>query len=190
MIPFLGKRDINMFYKYLDKGNIYFEYGSGGSTYQASIRNNIKKIYSVESDIEWHDKLKKNIKKNNIVYLLNKMDTKPNTFGHPGKNATNTQKISYSNKIRNLSEEEQQKIDLVFIDGRFRVACCVKCYDVINDDCLIIFDDFLNRKQYHIVLDYYTIIDKTMDNRMVILKKKKGMNIPIEIVKKYELIVD
>lgn len=32
-----------MFYKYLD--NIYFEYGSGGSTYQASIRKNIKTIY-------------------------------------------------------------------------------------------------------------------------------------------------
>ena len=29
---------------------IYFEYGFGGSTYQASTRDNIIKIYSVESD--------------------------------------------------------------------------------------------------------------------------------------------
>ena len=26
-----------MFYKYLNRAKIYFEYGSGGSTYQASI---------------------------------------------------------------------------------------------------------------------------------------------------------
>ena len=52
-----------MYYKYLDKAKIYFEYGSGGSTYQASIRDNIKKIYCVESDLNWLNKLKENIKK-------------------------------------------------------------------------------------------------------------------------------
>jgi len=41
-----------MFYKYLDKANIYFEFGSGGSTYQSAQRSNIKTIYSVESDLE------------------------------------------------------------------------------------------------------------------------------------------
>jgi hypothetical protein len=46
------KNDKEMFYKHLDNSKIYFEYGSGGSTYQASIRNNIIKIYSVESDKE------------------------------------------------------------------------------------------------------------------------------------------
>jgi hypothetical protein len=52
MKPYFYSNDLKCFYKYLDKANIYFEYGSGGSTYQASIRKNIKKIYSVESDIE------------------------------------------------------------------------------------------------------------------------------------------
>jgi predicted O-methyltransferase YrrM len=87
-----------------------------------------------------------------------------------------------------LSKEEQQSIDLVFIDGRFRVACCLKCYNVIKDDCLIIFDDFLNRPYYHIVLDYFDIVDNTVDNRMVVLKKKQGLQIPQEIIDKYEMI--
>ena len=55
---------------------------------------------------------------------------------------------------------------------------------------IILFDDFLNRDKYHIVLNYYTIIDKTANNRMVILKKKDGVQIPEEIIKKYELIPD
>jgi hypothetical protein len=57
MIPSLKKNDLKMFYKNLDKINVYFEYGSGGSTYQASLRKNIIKIYSVESDKDWLNKL-------------------------------------------------------------------------------------------------------------------------------------
>jgi len=188
MEPHLSKNDKKMFYKYLDNTTVYFEYGSGGSTYQASIRNNIRTIYSVESDITWQEKLKKTITSPNVNYIYNEMDTKPKTWGNPGENATNIQKINYSNQITKLSKEQQRDIDLVFIDGRFRVACCLKCYSIIKDDCLIAFDDFLDRPAYHIVLTYYDIIEKTKDNRMVILKKKKNVNIPKEVIEKYELI--
>ena len=47
---------------------------------------------------------------------------------------------------------------------------------------------FLSRPHYHIVLEYFDIIEKTKDNRMVILKKKKNVNIPKELIEKYELI--
>ena len=110
------------------------------------------------------------------------MDTKPNNWGSPGKNATNIQKINYSNQITKLSKEEQDSINLVFIDGRFRVACCLKCYDIINDNCLIIFDDFLDRPKYHVVLEYFDIIEKTEDNRWY-SKKEKNVNIPKELWK-------
>ena len=77
------------------------------------------------------------------------------------------------------------------IDGRFRVACCLKCFDKINENAYIMFDDFLDRKQYHIVLEYYDIIEKTTDNSMVILKKKKNIKcVNEEQIKKYELIKD
>jgi len=190
MKPLLSKNDEIIFYKYLDRASIYFEYGSGGSTYQASIRDNIKKIYSVESDIEWQNHLKQNIKKDNVIYMFNEMDTQPKSWGHPGKKATNIQKINYSNHMKSLSKKEQEAIDIVFIDGRFRVACCLKCFDIIKDNCLIAFDDFLNRKRYHIVLEYFDIIEHTSDNRMVILKKKNNMKVSKEIINKYELIKD
>ena len=190
MEPHLAKNDKEMFYRHLKNVNIYFEYGSGGSTYQASILNNIKKIYSVESDIQWQNKLKQLITNPNIHYIYNEMDTRPNTWGNPGINANNIQKINYSNHITKLSKEEQCSIDLVFIDGRFRAACCLICYDIIKDNCIIAFDDFLNRHQYHIVLEYFDIIEKTTDNRMVILKKKKNKEVPKELIEKYQLICD
>ena len=191
MDPFLLINDKKMFYRYLDKSKIYFEYGSGGSTYQASIRNNIIKIYSVESDKKWQNILQEKIKSNNVIYFFNEMNVQPNNWGHPGPNSTQIQHINYSNYIRKLTESEQKSIDLILIDGRFRVACCLKCFDVINTDCLIVFDDFLNRTQYHVVLNYYDIVEKTTDNRMVILQKKKSIDfIPEELIKKYELIAD
>jgi hypothetical protein len=110
--------------------------------------------------------------------------------GYPCGRCLKTDLINYSEHMRNLSIEERSKIDLVMIDGRFRVACCLKCFDVINDDCYIIFDDFLNRKNYRVILDYYDIIEKTEDKRMVVLRKKKNISIPDELIKKYELIPD
>jgi len=189
MEPSLATNDKLMFYKYLDNSKIYFEYGSGGSTYQASIRSNINKIYSVESDKEWSNILKQNIKSNNITYFFNEMNAQPNNWGYPGPNSTQTQHKSYSNYIRMLSEQEQKSIDFILIDGRFRVACCLKCFDIISEKCLIAFDDFLDRPVYHVVLDYYDIVEKTTDNRMVILQKKKYINaVPDELIQKYELI--
>lgn len=175
--------------KYLKNIKVYFEYGCGTSTYLANNLDNIKKIYSVESDMEWINCVKENTKKDNIVFFFNEMDSKPNTWGNPGKNATKEQKISYSDSIKKITKEEQNLIDVLFIDGRFRVACCLKCYDVIKDDCLIAFDDFLNREYYHIVLKYFDIVEKTEDNRMVILKKKKKIQSLIkENIQQYELI--
>jgi len=189
MKPHLGKNDKNMFFKYLKKSKIYFEYGSGGSTYKASLKKNIEKIFSVESDLLWHNKLKKQIDNTNnkIRFIYNEMDARPNTWGRPGPNSTSDQWKNYSDHINNLNETEKKELDLVMIDGRFRVACCLKCFGVISNDCVIAFDDFLNRKHYHIVLDYYDIIEQTIDNRMVILKKKKNIEIiPKVLIELYE----
>jgi len=164
--------------------------GSGGSTYQASIRDNIKKMYCVESDMNWLNKLKKNIKKNNIKFIYNSLNSLPNTWGRCGENVTDKQKINYSSQMMKLSKNEINSIDLVLIDGRFRVACCLKCYNIIKDKCLIAFDDFLTRQNYHIILNYFDILEQTADNRMVILKKKKNKIIPKDLIKEYELIQD
>ena len=190
MEPHIAANDKIIFYKYLDKATVYFEYGSGGSTYQASIRPNINRVYSVESDNYWLEKVKQQVNSDKVTFFYNEMDAQPNTWGHPGKNSTPAQRIKYSTHMPvQLNKEEQQHIDLVLIDGRFRVACCLKCFDVITYDCFIAFDDFLDRPHYHIVLEYFDIVEQTTDKRMVILQKKKGItSIPIDIIKKYELV--
>ena len=195
--PHMAPKDKILFYKYLDKASVYFEYGSGGSTYVASLKPNLKQIYSVESDLKFLNTLNKLIEDGTkdmsvtptLSWLYIELGTKYGDWGQPHKNCPEHQKISYSSQLGNLKKTEREKIDLILIDGRFRAASCLKCFQYIKDDCVIMFDDFLNRTQcYGVVLDYYDIIEKTEDNRLVVLKKKPNIQkIPLEIIKKYEL---
>lgn len=175
-------RDNVMFSKYLDNSSNYFEYGSGGSTFQATIRDNIKRCNSVESDKDWIVTIDKNIKKynqdikTNLIFVDLKCDK--NNWGNPGKGATLDDYKKYSNQIALLKREEREKIDMVLIDGRFRVACCLKTWYAVNESCNIVFDDFLNRSHYHVVLDYF---------EMVVLRKKKNVSPPsYDLIQKYE----
>lgn len=189
LIPFFDKNDLLLFNKYLKNSKYYFEYGSGGSTYQASICPNINKIISVESDLHWYNKLNYLIKnKDKLKYQYCEMDTLPNTFGYPGPKSTLEDWKKYSRFILTLDNNLLSNIDLILIDGRFRVACCLNCFDVISEKCLIIFDDFLNRPHYHIVLDYFNIIEQTVDKKMVILQKKQCCKPSKELIEKYEFI--
>lgn len=187
MEPHLADIDKQMFYSYLDRATVYLEYGSGGSTYQAHKRNNIKKIYSVESDWEWHNLLNNKLASaTNIEFIFNDMNTLPNNWGYPGPNSTREQIVNYSDHIIRVNDNE---IDLILIDGRFRVACCLKCFGQISNTSFIAFDDFLDRPEYHLVLDYYEIVKYTTDNRMVILQKKQNIDqIPEELIRQYELV--
>mgnify|MGYP003387738527 CR=1 FL=1 len=100
-------------------------------------------------------------------------------------NENNIQNFNkYSDTIIKLYETNSPNLDLILIDGRFRVMCALKSFKVIDKDCIVLIDDFLNRKSYHILLDYYDIIEK--GERMASLKKKENINIPDDLLKKYE----
>jgi hypothetical protein len=190
MQPHFLKHDLEMFYKYLKTATHYFEFGSGGSTIQASLQPTIQSIYSVESDVEYYKKLNTLLSSKETIHLLCfDLHAKPNTWGFPGPTSNQADWIRYSSSFNSLETSVLSKIDLILIDGRFRVACALKCFEALSDTCIILFDDFLNRSIYKIVLDYYTIIEQTSDATMVCLKKKLNCEKPSEeLIRKYELI--
>ena len=189
MEPHFALHDHEMFERYLHNATKYFEYGSGGSTYHASLSPNIQQIYSVESDKKWFDELKQKLKGNSkIIYLYVDLKSKPNDWGNPGQGASEKDLIKYSSQFQMLIPKEKQEIDFILIDGRFRVACCLKCFDGMSSNCLIAFDDFLNRPQYHVVLDFFDVIDYTRNNRMAILRKKNVDPPKQNLIEKYEKI--
>jgi protein O-GlcNAc transferase len=182
----MGPNDLQIFYNYLDKATNYFEFGSGGSTYQAIKRANLQSIISVESDIRWYNRIKDLIGVDSrLNYKYVDIKAAANNWGRPGPGSSLEDWKKYSETI---CDTNLPKIDYILIDGRFRVACCLKSFYILDENGLIAFDDFLNRPTYHIVLNYFEIVKKTLDNRMVILKKR-GSNLegpPASLIEKYE----
>lgn len=155
----MEKEDIELFYKYLDNATNYLEYGSGGSTYQAAQRENIKSIISIESDEEWSNKIK-----NYTTLKYIDINSSPNSWGYPGNKAT-------LENIKLYSTSQYTNQDMILIDGRFRVACALKLWDHIHESTNVLFDDFNDRKQYHIVLDFFDVVEKGV--KLIVLKKGK-----------------
>ena len=183
MEPAIKPLDKLLFYKYLDKATHYMEFGSGGSTYQASLRPNIKSICTVESDLEWIQKLQAKVTHPSIKYNYIDIKSCSKSFGYPGKGCSQDDMKKYSDV--NVPSDT----DLVLIDGRFRVACCLKLFNQVNNECIVAFDDFLDRKLYYdIVLNYYDIIEETKNNSLVILRKKNCEPPSNELIVKYEII--
>ncbi len=185
--PHMNPRDKKLFIKHLQSATHYFEWGSGGSTVLTAKFPNIKSLTSIESDKSWIQTVEKQVLgKPHVKLVFVDIHCTPNDWGRPGPLCTEEQHKSYSEQIVKYTSPES--LDLILIDGRYRVACCLKSFSLIRDTCVVLFDDFLNRPHYHVVLAYYDIIDKTADNCMAVLQKKKDCLPPSdELIAKYEL---
>lgn len=154
---------------------------------------NVISLCSVETDPAWHARIGEALRRLNggekkTTLIYHDLDARGN-WGRPGGRATLKEKASYSGVLSAHSGEHQ--FDLVFIDGRFRVACCLKCFSTIGPSTLIAFDDFLDRPKYWVVLRYFEVVDESEDKRMVILAKKTDVpTVPDDLIKKYEQIPD
>jgi hypothetical protein len=95
---------------------IVFEYGSGNSTRFWASR--CKKVYSVEDDQLWFNKIKCKLP-NNVDYKLLK------------------EKDAFVNSI----DECREGVDIVIVDGSHRLDCCAKALGRLKDDGFVILDN-------------------------------------------------
>ena len=179
--PLMTPNDIKAFSHFMKPENTYFEFGSGGSTNLASYYK-LKKIYSVESDVNWHNKLKK-ILSNDIIYLT--IDLKVNnTSGYPGKGITVEDWKKYIQAYK-----AEYNADIILIDGRFRVACGLDIFSKIKYDTLVLIHDYNDRKEYHILEKYYIKV-KSWDVLAAFFKNPNVSFIPEDVYKNYTYIMN
>jgi hypothetical protein len=112
-----------------------FEYGSGNSTIWFSSK--VKKIKSVENDLEWFNKVSAKLPVNcEIVFRpLDGTDT-------------------YSKSVN----ESKEKFDIIIIDGRDRVKSTKASIEALNTNGIIIFDNS-QVEEYREALDYLEGLD-------------------------------
>lgn len=156
-----GERKI--FNKHIKSSQYYLEFGSGGSTMH-TLQKSKTKIHSVESSLEWINYMSKYLIINSALdkrlffHYVDIGATKE--WGHPVSNDSKDLFPKYSQDIfRSL---DLKKLDTVFIDGRFRVACLLSV--ILNTPStagpIILFHDFWNREKFHVVLKYVTEIER------------------------------
>lgn len=182
----MNKNEKVLFVKHIRKSKYYLEFGSGGSTFIALRKSNAK-IHAVESDQEWIRKIKKSwyakyhLLRRLKIHFTGIGPTKK--WGYPETMDRKDFFPDYSAYI--FKKIDTSKIDLVLVDGRFRVACVLQtimnCSENIGLKILI--HDFYNRPHYHGVLKYLSEIDKA-DNLGVFIIKP-GVNLQ-EVASDYE----
>lgn len=167
----------------LNNSHYYFEYGTGGSTV-LSCRLDKKdfKMVAVDSDKIWLRQLKKNDcfekKKGDPRYSFYHADIGPTK--HMGFPLDKTSKDLWENFSKSIIYHSPDTIDLVMVDGRFRVACALQTLLVTKPTTKILVHDFFTRPDYHIILKYTDIID-CQHNMIVLRKKKDAVDKDIEI---------
>lgn len=197
MIPFMNPDEIELLKKYFSRATNYFEFGCGGSTVLASQYQNIKSITSVESNIEWVDKVKGLLKplevsngssdqlfNDRFSYYYIDINANPKDWGRPKDKS----KIENWHKYPEAILMTPILPDLILVDGRFRVACCLCSYKVMKEESFMLVHDYKIRKEYHIIENFFEIVE-TSDTLYVFRKKSNiDTNKLDKLLKQYVLV--
>jgi hypothetical protein len=169
MTPWMGIRDMARLYQLMSKAQHYREFGSGGSTVQAVGFPNILKIVSTESDGDWVLKIKSRSDTQMALtsgrLILEQGDIGPTgEWGYPQGKLNTTGWPAYSNMNNSLEVFNPPFwFDLVFVDGRFRVACLLKAVKAITPENInkttLALHDYVPRNSYHVVEEFVERID-------------------------------
>ena len=141
---FLGK---------LKRSKFYFEYGSGSSTLAANDFN--KKFISIELDKKYYFEVKKRIKNDQVKFF---------NIGPVGEFSYPILKlkkkiVSYINSIDTYFNNKDYP-DLILVDGRFRIACCLNILRHVQKKSLkvlILLDDYEKRESYKILNKFFKV---------------------------------
>jgi len=176
----MTKNERELFAKYASGAKIYLEFGSGGSTI-AALTGSGGKVYSVESDKGWIGSLRQKYEiiakseQSGRLCLIHADIGKTGKWGVPVTLPNETNRDRFLNYSQMPFEKygEAKLADVVLIDGRFRVACCLQALLETNENTIIILHDYWNRPQYHTLNKYVEIIDGT--DSMMICKRKRAI---------------
>lgn len=179
--PHMKPGEYELFDKITDKKKVILEFGSGGSTIQLIKRK--KKVYSVESNPEFYNYMKsislvkKAMGKSLFLKFIDLGNTDP--WGRPVSLERKENWHGYYTEVWKDIMQDGNKVDVIFIDGRFRISCCV--YSILKvlennwKETIFMIHDFWNREEYKVLLRFlYQIESKS---RLGVFTAKKNIDI-------------
>jgi hypothetical protein len=148
------------------------EYGSGGSTLVAARLG--KKVVAIESDAQWADNMNAILESeghSQHARVVHKDIGATREWGKPKDNSGYKGFHRYPMAI--WDNPDMDAPDVVLIDGRFRVACFCATIMRCQQPTLVLFDDYGDRPNYHIVERLAK--PKEMIGRMAVFEVQPGI---------------
>ena len=180
-LPHMSMKEFSLFKRMCKDANVVLEFGSGGST--IFLLEKEKKVFSVESNHEFYDYMssidliKKSLGKSLQYRYIDLGAT--NKWGKPLSEDESSHFPEYYSMVWDDIDPSANKVDLVFIDGRFRICCCLytilKLVEYHWDDTLIVIHDFWRRRKYHVVLEFLEEVESAAD--LAVFKVRKDVNL-------------
>ncbi|HZF61157.1 MAG TPA: hypothetical protein VEZ52_05985 [Desulfovibrio sp.] len=173
--PHMSNAEFALLQKYTPTGTV-LEFGAGGSSAFFAERG-VEQLITVEADREWihqlilgSDTLRQWVKKNRWKPIFADIG-KIGEWSRPVSKVPSIQWLNYHCSVWNYVDIK--KVNFVFIDGRFRVACALQyLLRSVSNDIPVMMHDFWNRECYAEILNFFDVIDK-IDTMAVFLKKKR-----------------
>lgn len=138
----------HFFLSHLTKDMRVLEYGSGDST--LAIASLVKELVSIEHHDDWYRKMANVIPSNVKLYFM-RPDSQPSIQYDDG---TYENFKSYI-ELPIIINDKKEKFDVIFIDGRARVACASICHLLGHKDTLVFIHDFNHPEEKWRRSEYY-----------------------------------
>jgi len=171
LLPRMSAPETALFKQHLKGAKSLLEFGCGGSTVLAA-ELGVRRITSVDSDPAWLEQVSRHPKVRAIQFKGRYADIGPiGLWGKPRRKAQAHRWPAYSMAVW---EELDASPDVVLVDGRFRVACCLQALLHTKPGAKILFHDFWDRPQYHAVLSYARCLGRA--DTLAVLRAKPRMD--------------
>ncbi len=139
----------------LSQSSFFLEFGCGGSTQLARTVSK-GRVVSVETDPVWIQNVLKSVQLQANDMLLHADIGPVIEYGHPKNLLAQAHLISNYWSVFNKIGPESSP-DVVLVDGRFRVATCLRVAERFPTARLFI-HDFTIRLEYKILLEFFVIV--------------------------------
>lgn len=186
--PHFGSEELRCFNEYLSKGNCYLEYGAGGSTVHACSFPNIRQVISIETDENWLQKVIESVENKEKLIIEHCDIGKVGQWGTPLEKSKYQEFWKYMVHPWRIAKLYHTVPDVALIDGRFRVASFLYSLVSARIGTNILFDDYVNRPDYHVVEEFCKLTD--IKGRMGVFSVNNNFSLSelIAAIAKYSVI--
>lgn len=172
--PRMTDRELDVYTGLLAGARTVVEYGTGGSTLLA-LGAGVPRLVSVESDLGWIGMLREvpaiaEAERQGRLTFVHVDIGRVGKWGKPVDGSGAARYAAYASAPWSHCEVP----DVVFVDGRFRVACALEAILRSDGNTKIAFHDFWKRPQYHVVLPFVDCIDRV--DSLAVFKRLTSFN--------------